>query len=988
MPQKELPEIIFKKDQLFHGFEIKDITVLKETRCIAYEMLHTKSSAKLIYLQTDDTENLFSVAFRTFPKDNTGLPHILEHTVLCGSKRYPVKDPFVELLKTSLATFLNAMTYPDKTVYPCASINEEDFHNLLRVYCDAVFNPLITKEHFKQEGHHYNLVKDENGKQKLIVEGVVYNEMKGVYSDLDGIISREESKSIMPKTIYGKDSGGNPSEIPSLTYKNFKSFHARYYHPSNSYMIVYGSFGIEKTLKIIDEEFLSKFDSIKLNLAMPKQPRWSQPVKKTIPYPISHEEKTDNKSAVVINFLTNPLTDTITSLAMSIIEMYLLDNASSPLKKALMDSKLGEALTSSGYGDFQYNTFFTVGLKGINPENADKIENLIISTCRKEALKGFNRNKIDAVFHKLFLDSKEIQSSYPLTIMDRVYDYWLYDADPLAMLKINEHLDKLKKLVDTRKNYLEDILNEQIVNNKHYCVMTFIPDAEYHSRMEKSFENEMSSLVSAMSKNTLEKITKDAKKLEALQSAPNTQEALKTLPRLSLSKINKKSINYDLEVKAFQNSTLITSDVFSNGISYLNLAFDVSTLPENLFDSMALFKSIFLKMGTQKHSYTQMAELEASYTGGIASALISDGNFNSMNAYKPYVTVYAKCLDENIDKMLSILNESITECEFSNKKRLKELILQKRTNLKSGILSSGSSYAIMYASRFLNENMYLSEMSNGISHLRYLNRIADNFETEKKSIIEDLYRIKDLISKSGHTTASFVGDNTLKKNLIEWLSGLKTSSPEKDAADTFKINKPIAVLQSAIAMPSSVAYNSAIFKTVEASNPYAPAIFLLAHYLTFNYLWDEIRVKRGSYGANSSYSMLNGSFAFSTYRDPCVKESYDTFRKAIEWICSHKIDKEQLELAIIGSLKKIDRPVRPEDAVSISLTRYIRNITDEFRGNFRSSLLNLDSDKIKEAANTVLKNAGKDFSICTIAGKKQIEKANSEMNPKLIIETL
>ena len=721
---------------------------------------------------------------------------------------------------------------------------------------------------------------------------------------------------------------------------------------------------------------------------MPLQPRWAKPARKTLTYPISPEEKNNMKSAVVLNFLTNPLTDTLTSLAMSVIEMYLLDNASSPLRKALVDSKLGEALTSSGYGDFQHDTFFTVGLKGINPKSSSGIEKLIMTTCNEEAQKGFDKTKIGAAFHKLFLESKEIQSSYPLTIMDRVYDYWLYDADPLTMLKINEHLDKLRKLVDTKKDFLEKILIEQIVNNRHYCVISFVPDEKYHAKIDMKFELDMRKLKSKMSKETLLKITNDAKKLKELQSKPNSQEALNTLPRLSLSKIDKKGLNYGVEIKDIQNSKLIISDVYSNGISYLNLAFNVSALPENLFNSMALFKSIFLKMGTQKHTYSQMAELEASYTGGIASGLISDGNFNDMTAYNPCVTVYAKCLDENFDRMLSILNESITQCEFSNEKRLKELILQKRTSLKSSILSAGSSHAVMYASRFLTENIYLSEITNGISHLRFLNKLADSFETEKVSLIENLYKIKNLLLHSNSLTTSFVGNTSFETTLQKWLPDISPPQTNNDIHRAFKLSTHSTSHPCAIAMPSSVSYNSAVLSTVESSHSHAPAIFLLAHYLTYNYLWDEIRVKRGSYGAHSSYSMLNGSFAFSTYRDPCIKESYDTFRKALELATSKKIGHEQLELAIIGSLKKIDRPIRPEEAVATSLNRYIRNITSELRENFRNSLLNLTPYKVLEAANSLLKNADKNLCICSISGRKQLDKANTEMNPKFIIETI
>ncbi|HBM16680.1 MAG TPA: hypothetical protein DD381_10120 [Lentisphaeria bacterium] len=984
MTGKELLQIIFRKGDLINNFEVINSEVLEDIMCISYEMIHKKSGAKLIYLQTNDTENLFSIAFRTFPVDDTGLPHILEHTVLCGSKRYPVKDPFVELLKTSLATFLNAMTYPDKTVYPCASTNEQDFLNLVRVYCDAVFNPLITKEHFKQEGHHFNIAESD-GEEKLTVEGVVYNEMKGVYSDMDGIIGREESRSIMPETIYGRDSGGNPSSIPDLTYEKFKRYHSKYYHPSNSYIIIYGSFEIAKTLQLLDEEFLNRFNALKLNLCMPRQPRWIKPVRKSIPYPVLADEKNENKTATTINFLTNPITDTITSLSMAVLEMYLLDNASSPLKKALMDSKLGEALTSSGYADYQHDTFFTVGLKGINPRDNHKIEKIILDTCKNEAMKGFDKNKVDAAFHKLFIDSKEIQSSYPLTIMERVYDYWLYDSDPLTLLKLNNYLKELKFMVDSKSNFLENILLKQIVNNKHYCTISFLPDPDYQSRTDEEFETKMKSLKASMSEENLLKIKSEAKRLEELQSKPNSPETLKTLPRLKLSDINKEAYNYPVKIRNASTTNIITSDIFSNGISYLDLAFDVSSLPEELFNAMALFKSIFLKMGTDKHSYTQMAELEASYTGGIASSLVSDGNFDNFEAYNPFVTIYSKCLEENFEKTLSILNENIIHCEFKDIKRLRELVLQKRTNLKSSILSAGSSYAVMYASKYLTKNMYLSEITNGISHLRYLNTLAENFDGEKEKLIENLYKIKSLMLNSNSLTASFIGTNKHNQMLDSWTPTLSKGS---------EINNPVFKLNStlpgpkAILMPSSISYNSAVLKTVEASHPHAPALFLLSHFLTFNYLWEEIRVKKGAYGASTAYSMLNGTLSFSTYRDPCIKESYDTFRKSLDFICSKHFANEELELAIIGSLKKIDKPVRPEDAVSLSLNRHLRNSTENLRAKFRTDLLSLNEGKIKKAAETILKNAEKNFSCCTISGKKQLEKANSELNPKLIIETI
>ena len=458
MSLNKIPEVLFKEQQSICCFTVKDITSLPEINAKAYQMYHAKSGAHLLYLHTEDKENLFSVAFKTPPHDDTGLPHILEHTVLCGSKKYPVKDPFVELLKTSLATFLNAMTYPDKTVYPCASMNEADFHNLVNVYCDAVFFPLITEKHFKQEGHHYDFSEPGNIESSLSIKGVVYNEMKGVYSDLNGIISKEEAKSLFPNNAYGKDSGGDPDAISSLKYNDFVNFHDTYYHPSNAYFFIYGGFDITKTLEILNKNYLSKFKKIPISSDIKQEPKWKSSIKKIIPYPFSENDDSEKKAAVTVNFLANNLTDTISSLSMSVLENYMLDNSSSPLRKALIDSKLGEALTSSGYADYQRDTYFTAGLKGTKQKNTDQILKLIIDTCNKIIKEGIDKEKLESSFHKIEFHAKEIQSSYPLVLMDRIYNYWLYGADPLCLLKLNDHLKKLREVCKNDSRYFEKII--------------------------------------------------------------------------------------------------------------------------------------------------------------------------------------------------------------------------------------------------------------------------------------------------------------------------------------------------------------------------------------------------------------------------------------------------------------------------------------------------------------------------------------------------
>ncbi len=980
-------QFLFSEQEICSGFSINKITPLKDIRSTAYEMIHTQSGARLLYLHNSDEENLFSVAFKTPPYDDTGLPHILEHSVLCGSKRYPVKDPFVELLKTSLATFLNAMTYPDKTVYPCASMNEEDFHNIVRVYCDAVFFPLLTKSHFKQEGHRFAISGQPGSKDcTLSVQGVVYNEMKGVYSDLDGIIGKEESKSILPDNCYGKDSGGDPLEIPSLTYKKFKAFHSKYYHPSNSYIIIYGSFDIKKTLEILDSEYLSKFNVRKVNPIIKKQKRWTAPVCKTIRYPLESGENTKKKAAVTINFLANSLNDTLTSLAMSVLELYLLDNSSSPLRKALMDSQYGEALTGSGYADFQRDTFFTIGLKNIDEKNVDKIVELVLSVCKKEADQGLDQNRLDCVFNRLTLDAMEIQSSYPLVLMDRIYDYWIYDSDPLCMMQLNQHIEKLKKLVKSKSGFFENLLLKYIINNKHYSALTFIPDTDYHKKMDKEQEEKLEKTKNTFSKTELIKIKKDSQHLEAFQEQPNSHEALKTLPKLSLSKIEKNITMVKREFVHEKNRTLIFNDLFSNGINYLNMALDLKTIPADLLDFLPVFKSVFLKMGTTRYSYTEMAEREAFYTGGISSSLSSEGNFDGYKAYCPYLIMFSKSLGCNLENMLQIMLERLHECDFSDVKRLKEVILQRRTALRGSIVSAGSSYAISFAAQGISENLWLSEKFGGVTHIRFLNNLADNFKENQDLIITKLNLIRNYILENSTLSLSFIGDDCQKKIITDWSQ--KVISSSKPVFDIKREHFSKNILRSGIVVPAAVAYNAGIFETISSSDESASALLLIGNFLTYNYLWEEIRVKRGAYGAHANYSSLNGVFGFSTYRDPCIKESFETFKKALQFLEKGLTSKETLEQAIIGTLKNLDKPIRPEDAVGLSLSRHIRNITDDHRRKFRTSLLDLTPKKIKHAACTVLEPRMKELSICSISGKKQLEKANAELKEPLKIERL
>ncbi|MCP4179913.1 MAG: hypothetical protein GY756_19300 [bacterium] len=989
MNSDKMPELLFTDKEKTNGFEVNKITKLPEINSIAYSMVHKKSGARLIYLNAHDAENLFSAAFKTPPFDDTGLPHILEHTVLCGSKKYPVKDPFVELLKSSLATFLNAMTYPDKTVYPCASMNEEDFHNILRIYCDAVFSPNITEEHFKQEGHHLEFTDFNNIESDLTIKGVVYNEMKGVYSDLNGIIDREESKSLLPDNAYGKDSGGNPDDIPDLTYEKFVEFHSKYYHPSNAYIFVYGSFDIDKILKIINEEYLIKFDKINLDTSINFQKKFEQPVYKTIPYPISESEDSENQTAVTINFLTNDVTDTITTLAMSLLEVYLLDNASSPLRKALVDSKLGEALTSSGYADYQRDTFFTVGLRNIDTENVDKIVTLVKKTCKDIVEKGIDNSKIESAFHRLIFNSKEIQSSYPLVLMDRIYNYWLYDKDPVTLLKINHYLDELKKLYQADDRFFEKIIEKLIINNKHYSVLTFLPDNQYYIKKEQEFHNTMMSLKSKMTEKKLNEILIESKELQKMHLTPNTAEALATLPKLPITSVNKKPQKLEEEIEYVKGNPIIHTDVYSNDISYINIGFDLSHVDNSLINYVPIFRTALLRMGAAGYSYDEMAEREAEVTGGFSSGLLTDGNFDNPHNYAPYLMISSKSLNNNLEKMLQIIMDRVISCDFKNIKRLKDILLQKRAALRGSILSSGSSYALLYASKDLNINHNVSENFSGISQLRFLNKIIENFDKEKDILVNNLIKIQKHVTTTNKIVTSFIGTGKEKQIVGNWLGNFTNNfSANKNTINklSFQENN---LNRTGIIIPTNIAFNAIAYPCIEATNENAAALLLLSQYLTYDYLWEEIRSKKGAYGVKASYSTLGGMFGISTYRDPCIGESFNTFNTIFDYIENKaELGKDKIEQAIIGSIKKLDKPIRPADAGCISIIRYLRNIKYDYREKFRENLLNLNGNKLKDITLNYLEHKSKNASICSISDKNNLENANTEFDLKLRIENL
>ncbi len=979
----------FQRGDKSAGFAVSEVTPLSDLRAVAYLLEHERSGARLLHLHNEDPENLFTIAFRTPPPDSTGLPHILEHTVLCGSEKYPVKDPFVELLKKSMATFLNAMTYPDKTVYPCASMNEKDFFNIVDVYCDAVFHPLITEKHFKQEGHHLDFVEPGNRKSPLTVKGIVYNEMKGALSDLDGIIQHKAGRRIFPENAYGLESGGDPEAIPELTYERFVDFYRTYYHPTNGLIFLYGNIPTGKLISFLDEKYLSAFGRLSIDTTIAPQPRWKEPVYETVPYPVGSSEDGSKKSAVVLTFRTNDVTDTVTTLSMHLLGDYLLGNAASPLRRALIDSRLGEELTDSGYAGHQRDTYFSVGLKGTKAEHTAAITDLVLKSCAKLAKEGLDSKKVEAAFHRLELASREIRPRHPLLLMDRVYRAWLYGADPIDSLRMNEHLSRLRDRYEKEPGFLEGLLLENIVNNPHYTVLTFVPDPELIGKKETDFRKRMDERKAQMRPSDLERVSEEAAELDALQSTPNPPEALSTLPRLALEDVPAEPFELPTTLETVAERPFLHTDIFANGIDYLKLAFDLRGIDEDLMDYLPLFTDALTNMGAAGLDYAAMAEREAACTGGIDAGVSAGGRADDSLFVQPFLLVTSKALATRLPDMLDVLYDRLLLCDFSDLDRLKDILLQGRVHWHSSIIPSGNQYAALFAGRHLSRNCELAERLGGVTQLRMYDRLVVEVEKNPDAIVDRLSRIREFLLARGRVTVSFVGEPAERKLLDPWLKGLYSGMRPGDPKEESPPFTPSLSSREGIATPADVAFVAKALPAVSMIHPDAPALLLLSVHLSYGYLWNEVRVKRGAYGVRASYDTGNGVFSFTSYRDPCVKETLEAFRGAFRYIDSEMDSSPQAtEQAIIGSLKTLDQPIRPGQAVGVALSRHIRGDTPELRSAFRQRLLSLTGEEIRRAGSEILAPAFDTAPTCVISSRERLAAANTTLEAALSIDDL
>ncbi|MCR5283675.1 MAG: insulinase family protein [Lachnospiraceae bacterium] len=919
---------------------------------------HKKTGARVCLLSNDDENKVFYIGFRTPPEDSTGVAHINEHSVLCGSEKYPVKDPFVELAKGSLNTFLNAMTYPDKTIYPIASCNDKDFANLMDVYLDAVFHPNIYKEKkiFEQEGWHYELDEDGN----LIYNGVVYNEMKGAYSSADDVLEREIMNELFPATAYGVDSGGKPENIPDLTYEQFLDFHRRYYHPSNSYIYLYGNMDMAERLDYIDREYLRAYDALFVDSKVERQPLFSETKRVTKQYPVLESDERDNLYYFSYNVLSAKMLDPEFYIALDVLDYALCSSPGAPVKVALQAAGIGEDDYSvSEAGILQ--PYFSFISKNAKKEDGERFVTIIEDTLRELAENGIERDALMAAINLFAFKYKEADfGSYPKGLMYglQALDSWLYDdMAPFMYIEANETFQKLRQKVE--EGYFEQMIRDLFLNNPHKVILTLEPSRTLAEEMDQALAKRLSEYQKSLSPEQLENIEKNADALKAYQATENTPQELATIPMLGRADLKK-------EAKEFRNSKhtltlpggrsfdLWQHDYFTNGVTYYRILFDVTHLSdEDLFD-LGLLKTIIGLVNTEHYSYGKFNNLINLKTGGITTPVSSVANANDREQIRVFFEVKARSFVENTKDAIELAKEMLLYSDFSDTDRIREILLETKASMQASFQSAGHNTAVGRAMSKLSKGGWISEQLSGIDFLDRLTDLLAGYDTEKEGLPKRLDTILRKVLSTDTILLDVTGKDDIRKSFEQAVPSLLQELPadvtERDPAQgigaSFAKDESIrGALKEGLVNSSDVCYVCRAGDFTAGGLPYTGALKVLKVMMGYDYLWVNVRVQGGAYGCMSAF-MRPGYSYFVSYRDPNLEKTIDVFENAPAYISQVNIDEESLTKYIIGAIATLDMPLTPQAAGARSLSSVVAEYSFEKEQKERDEIIGCSVEDI------------------------------------------
>lgn len=955
------------------AYSIVEKQTLKEVNGVGYILSHNKTKARVVVILNDDTNKVFNIGFRTPPNSDNGVPHIMEHSVLCGSKNFPVKDPFVELCKGSLNTFLNAMTYSDKTVYPVASLNKKDFHNLMHVYLDAVFYPNIyeKKEILMQEGWHYE-IDEETGDLKY--NGVVFNEMKGVYSNPEQQLYRVIEKSLLEHTAYGYESGGDPVYIPELTYEAFLDFHKKYYHPSNSYIYLYGDMDAACELEFIDKEYLSAFEYLEIDSALTDEPEFDEPKHIVEHYCLSDADEEKDNTYLTYNVTVGKSLDKKLCMAFDVLEHALLEAPGAPLKKALIDAGIGKDVFSS-YDDGIKQPTFSIIAKNANVEDEEKFIRVIDETVKSLIENGINKKSLAASINYFEFRHKEGNfGRFPKGLMLglNAFNTWLYDdLSALELFSLNDVFDQLK--IELESNYFETLLQQYIIDNKQKTFAMLVPKKGLNSELEAAEAKRLADYKATLTEEEIENIRREAEHLKEYQSEPSTPEELETIPLLEISDIDKNARKLNNQFTEIEMVKVVSHDIFTNGISYVNLNFDITDIDYDKYPAISLLTEIFKYVDTENYEYNELANEINLHTGGIGFA-ITVTNSKNKAGYVVQFIVNAKMLHENIDKGMELVDEILFTSKLDDKKRLKEIIAETRSGLKNDLVSSGHITAAGRAMSYISKIGVIKEMLEGVDYYKYLSKLDDDFDKQYEGLVEELKSVLGEVLRRGGLTVNYTADKNPEETLSTSITALSKKLSSRLEFDSTKeiVVKP---LNEGFKTSSQVQYVATAGNFKDKGLDFTGALSVLQCIFSYDYLWLNVRVKGGAYGCMCSFNR-SGNAYFTSYRDPNLMETYDIYKKASEYVAGFNADDRDMTKYIIGAISKLDAPLTPSAEGNFSYVAYLMGLTEEDLQRDRDEVLGANVEIIRELAPYV-EAATTNGIICAIGNENKLETAKS-----------
>ena len=955
---------------LVHGFRVSRMSHIEEVNADAYLMEHVKSGARLLYLDSDDDNKVFYICFRTTPDNSKGTPHIMEHSTLCGSRKYPLKEPFVELAKGSLNTFLNAITWPDKTMYPIASRNMVDFHNLMDVYLDAVFYPNCLKDPqiLMQEGWHYEL---ENKEASLTYNGVVYNEMKGALSSPEAIMEDRATERLFPDNTYGVESGGDPEVIPMLSFREFTEFHRRFYHPSNSYIYLYGDMDIEKTLAYIDEEYLSHFDRRNVDSAVRTQSGFKKRVSATCPYGIAEQESEKGKAIHALYIAASDHMSTKESLAFRILNYVLIDMDGAPLKKAVMDAGLGSDL-SGGYCDSYKQPVWTIEVTGSEVEKQEQFAQVIDGTLRTLALDGIDKDMLDAALNRTEFTSRE--NDYQgrpkgLFYGVRAMDLWLYDRDPMAALR---YIDDIKELREgIRNGYFESLLLKYVIKNPHQVLITMKPEKGLTEKNNAATAEKLAAYKLSLTDEQLEDIMASTKALKKRQASMETEEALKTIPLLSREDLKREIEEEVLEEETVSGIRHFHYDIHTTGISYVTMYFDLYDLTEEEIPYAVLLSGMLRSLDTEKHSYTELARISNAYTGGISFQISCIGDINDASKYKPFMVARGKALTSKARQLMDLLGEVINHTSFRDTKRLKELLLEEKSEWDMTAFSRGHNLTMGRLASYFSKTAQFSEQA-GMTFYYFLADLVKTYDGQAEDVAEKLSAVAKKIFTRSHMFFATTGETEEKQAVDRYLGLILGDMPEGEKKEAHLFDFPAKEINEAFLTSGKVQYVAKGGNFRDHGLTYTGALRVMETILRYEYLWKKVRVLGGAYGAFTQF-LRDGTSLLCSYRDPNLKETLEAYKDLPEYLETLELSEREMTKYVIGTMAADEIQLTPSMKGERAMLHYLNGNTREDRMRIRSEIISCEVKDIRALA-PLVKSIIDDPYICCMGSEEKIQR--------------